>query len=818
MTIYNEKRGLGPLLVATALASSLPSGMAFAQSSEVEEIIVTAQRRQEAVEDVPMSVTVLTPEALTTLGINSVRDLQNVTTGFLVNNSGSYPQPAIRGVTTINAGAYENNVALYVDGLYQYTAQVLNMDLPNVQNIQVLKGAQGTLYGRNATGGAILIDTIDPGPSWLGNAEMTYGRFDDQRFRGYAAGPLTDTVGFSIGGTYRRTDGYYKEASISTPGETRGHALGLKQQSVRTKFKVDVTDSFRATLAYNYVRASDPRGVYFTSTENVSTPYTGNNATRPTELGEVAGDVFVLDLDQHEGSLKLEIDTAWGTLRSVTGYTANNLDTSYDSDGSYSPSSYSRSIIEDRIWQQSLDYTINTIDSVELIVGATYYQIHTQYDPDWANVLSTAPSGATAGTPISSYVRAQETFFWRLKEAYAGFADVTWRATDKLSLAIGGRYSKENQDVAAAKNTYCTTTAGCTGGVAFGGITSTPFTRANSADDSTYSKFTPRASIRYEIAPRMNVYASYTKGFRSGEWNSTPPNDANIGLWKDLGEIGQETVDSYEVGFKMATGSVRFDVAAFYSDYQDLQVSYTTFQPAPINAAVVTLQSVPEAEIKGLEASLDFEPATDFNVRTGATWLHARYGDNAVFTGTSVSPTGTGYNDNSDPLKVFPNRSSVAMDISGDQMARAPDLTAFLGLDYLIRHGDGGILLAANARYTDSYVVTNPSLWGGEPLTDYTARLASDPDALPNNDVILAGTEYADRSDKQRARQGSFTLINASVTYTDPSDTYYVRLWGNNLTDKIYRVHYNPTSAGTYSPIGEPRTYGVTFGYKFSGE
>ena len=184
--------------------------------------MVTAQRRSEAVEDVPMSVTVLPQEALSNLGINSVRDLANVTTGFQVNNSGSYPQPSIRGITTINAGAYENNVALFVDGLYQYTAQVLNMDLPNVQNIQVLKGPQGTLYGRNATGGAILIDTIDPGASWDGNVETTYGNFEDKRFRGYVAGPVSDRVGLSLAGTYRETDGYYKVASRTTPGEFDG--------------------------------------------------------------------------------------------------------------------------------------------------------------------------------------------------------------------------------------------------------------------------------------------------------------------------------------------------------------------------------------------------------------------------------------------------------------------------------------------------------------------------------------------------------------------------------------------------------------------
>src|SRR5690606_21772613 len=117
--------------------------------------------------------------------------------------------------------------------------------------------------------------------------------FDDKRARGYIAGPIADGVGLSLSGTFRHTDGYYKRASRSVPGEFDGRFLGLKQESARAKLKFDLSDSLRATLGYNYTRASDPRGVVFTPIENVSSSYapgTGRE-TRPTRLGEVAGDV-----------------------------------------------------------------------------------------------------------------------------------------------------------------------------------------------------------------------------------------------------------------------------------------------------------------------------------------------------------------------------------------------------------------------------------------------------------------------------------------------------------------------------------------------
>ncbi len=809
---------LAAMLGATALAAPFAVSPALAQSAneasvDNNTIIVTAQRRAEALEDVPMTVAVVSQETLTAAGINTVRELANVTTGFQVGNSGSYPQPAIRGITTINAGAYENNVALFVDGLYQYVPQVLNMDLPNIQNIQVLKGPQSTLYGRNATGGAILMDTIDPGREMAGNLEATYGRYNDRRVRGFVSGPLSEKVGFSLAGTFRQTDGYNKIASRTTPGAFDGTGLGVEQESVRAKLKFELTDTFRATLGYSYLRASDPRGVIFTSIEQVATPYTGANATRPRGLGEVAGDVFTLDEKAHEASVKLELDTSIGTLKSLTGYTYSKLITDFDSGGTYAADNHSISDIRDKVWQEALDYNITAIDHVDLIIGGTYYNIQTHYDPVAANALYVAPAGSLPGTPLSSYIKAQEIFFWRKKEAWAGFIDATFHVSDRLSINLGGRYSKETQDVSAEKNIFCTAAAGCTvGGVLIpvAGRTSTPYTRASSAQSSSYSKFTPRASIRYELAPRTNIYASYSKGFRSGEWNSVPPSDTDLTLWRRFGQIGQESVDAFEVGLKSAAGRLHFEMSGFYYDYHDLQVSATSF--APNGAAVVSLQSIPKAKVYGAEASFDYEVVENLKLRGGATYLHARYGDGAVFIGTSVNTAGVGFNTNSDPIKTLPNLGTQAQDISGQQMSRAPNFSAFFGFDFNVPNADGGLRFAANVKYTDSYVVTIPSLWGGEPLAAYNARLAANPKALPNNNVDLAGSPYASRANEQRARQPKFATVNASVTWTDPTGHQYIRIWGNNLTNVLYRQHYNPTG---YAPIAEPLTYGGTIGYKF---
>lgn len=801
------------LLCGAAMAAPMWAAPALAQGAEESgnsnDIVVTAQRRSEKLEEVPMSVAVVTQDTLAAAGINTLRDLQNITSGFQLNNSGSYPQPAIRGVTTTNSGSYENNVALWVDGLYEITPQILNMDLPNVQNIQVLKGPQGALYGRNATGGAILIDTIDPGKEWQGNIEATYGKYNDRRFRGYVAGPLSEKVGVSLAGTYRKTDGYYNKIDPTNTTKTVGHTLGLDQQSVRAKIKAQLTDAFRATLGYNYTRASDPRGVFFTPTENLTAASQGNWGR-----GAVIGQAFVLDFKQHEGLAKLELDTGIGTLRSVTGYEHSTLVTTYDSAGTtYTPSSVSDSLIIDNTWQENLDYTINAIDKLDLIVGFTYFHNEEHYGPGRGNATLVAPAGSPVGTPISSYILSNERGSQRTKEAWAGFIDATLHVTDRLSINVGGRYSKETQDIAAQQYNYCTVAAGCAGGVAFGGVTSTVY---NAANGSTYSKFTPRASIRYEISPRTNIYFSYSQGFKAGEWNGViPGNDPTT--WKTNGQIGQETVDAFEVGIKGASRRLRFDLAGFYYKYKDLQVSSVQFVGG---VASVLLQTLPRARIYGVEGNAEYDVTPNLKVRGGFTWLDAKYGAGAYYRGVGVNPVASPAVPNpSNPLASFPNLfiPPLWQDLSGLQMARAPDFSGYLGFEYNIPKGEGGFKIAANVKYTSSYVVTDPSIWGGETDASYQAHKATNP--APNNQQVFTaagalGQPYLNQASEQRARQGAYALVNASITWTDPTGHYYVRAWGNNLTNKSYAVHYRPSSR-TYVPIGEPLTVGGTIGYKF---
>lgn len=761
------------LTCTTAIAVIFTASPCLAQTEaetvdDENVIVVTAQRRAEALEDVPMTVSVVTSDVMEAAGVTSMRDLTNVTTGFQIAQGGTFPQPAIRGVSTLLNGTFENNVAVYVDGFYQPAAQAIAIDLPNVQSVQVLKGPQGTLYGRNATGGAILVNTITPGDSWEGKYELSYGRFNDMRISGYTAGPLNESLGLSVAGYLRRSDGYIKLTSRTVPGETAGDGAPIDQDSLRAKLTVNLADNIRATLGYSFIHISDPRADMLTPYENVMPVQAPAEATRPKKfsLGRAAFDIAsVVESRQHEGTLKLELDTGIGTLTSYTSYSQFTSRNSFDFDGTYLDGAWSTSLQRERTFQQAVDYTIDEVENLDLIIGGTYFLDKLKFIEPSVFYNGSARNPGTTEVPLQNYLLLFSSFFDQKKEAWAVYADATYHLSDAFSINLGGRYSKESQDVSGEQTSFLAA-----------------LRRAPNSASASFSKFTPRASIRYELAPRTNIYASFSRGFRSGAFVSQLP-----AIPTDWIPAQQESVTAYEVGFKTAQGRFRFEAAGFYYDYKDFQVSATLAGPSGNPVTLVT--NAPSAEIYGAEASFEIKPIDNLTIRGGATWLHARYGDNFLFGTVGVNPALLGINTNSNPLKTYQNVNQ-AQDLSGLQMSRAPNLTANLGFDYLIPNGEGGLRFGANVKYTDSYVVTNPGVWGP-----------------------LVAAEF---QRKQRFREGKYALLNASVTWTDPTGHVYGRIWGNNLTDHRYRIHYTGNNSwGTYSPMAEPLTYGATVGYRF---
>jgi iron complex outermembrane recepter protein len=279
--------------------------------------------------------------------------------------------------------------------------------------------------------------------------------------------------------------------------------------------------------------------------------------------------------------------------------------------------------------------------------------------------------------------------------------------------------------------------------------------------------------------------------------NVTPANCTTISGPADWNDAQQEVVDAFEIGFKAARRNWRFEAAAFLYKYKDLQVSVTQCVGTPVCATQTVVTNAPRAKVKGVDVSGEFTPVENLNLRGSFTWLHARYGDDFLFSFTGVNGLAPGLNVSTDPLKNFLNQTQL-QDLSGLPMARAPKFAANLGFTYDIPMGEGGLRFSGNMFYTSKYVVTNPSIWC-QPL------------ASNNNCQNIP----EDRRREQRFVQSGYFLFSASAQYTLPNGHNYLRVWANNIGNKKYRLHYTGTAAGSYSPMAEPLTYGATLGFKF---
>jgi iron complex outermembrane receptor protein len=723
-----------------ARAQQAPAG-----ASTVSEVIVTAQRRAERLENVPMSVSAVSNTTLAKAGIVGLHDLGQVVPGLHVNSTGFATQPTIRGVTTVLTGiGFDNNVAIYVDGFYESGSTGINADLANIAGVEVLKGPQGTLYGRNATGGAILINTLDPAETVEGDLELSYGRYRDWYVKGYVSAPINDKMGFNLAVYDHQSDGWYRR--VSPTGADLGPSTPIRQEAVRAKLQLRPTEDLTLTLGYNYTLVLDPTGDTF-------------NVYRYSPLGPLfrpgtettTSWSFRPNNEQQTNEFTLVglYRTPLGDLTSHTAYSKIQGILNYDFDGVQADVFHGRDTdIGETVFQQAFDYNVTAIPNTDLLVGLSLYTdfVASGHNQSFLN-------GALSTVAVSS-----------LKDhAYAGYIDATYHFTPRLAVTGGGRYTQEY------KSGCWTETDGR------GQLIVQPGCRKE-----TFSRFTPRGVIRYELAPRTNVYASIAQGFRSGTFNPSPQPSLALDA-----PVAPEKITAYEIGLKTAQGRFRFDTAAFYYKYTDLQVSATVPNPVTNQGTIQTLANAKAAEIYGLEGELSAAVTEDLQVRAGLALLHAEYTDFDNAVGTGFNPA------------TQRDVANQTQDWTGKKMVRSPDVTFNIGADYSHPLWNGELLATANLSYTSSYINQNAS-------TFFSTAVNSAGQVV----VLNPSTE-------QRYVQPGYVLLNLSIGWTDPSGHFTTKLYANNVTNTKYRITDSGGSFGDYAMWGEPVNYGVRFAYKY---
>ena len=627
------------------------------QTGGLEEIVVTATRREERLQNIPVTVSAVTASTLGNAGVVEVRDLTKVVPGFNGARNLSAMLPTIRGVGSsgVTVGD-EANVATYIDDIYQADPFSTTVELVEVERVEVLKGPQGTVFGRNATGGLINVITPDPEFTTRGRITAKYGRMrgdaNDYDLRAYVTGGLTDKIAADFAALYRENDGYADDLVNG------GHTGAARVIDIRSKLLFEPSMSSRIIVTAQFADSNS---------EPTNQPFNGNTAGRtdppltpggdpipvpnvivPTEPWQTSLSLEpVLDYTRYNLSVRTEFELGNVNLETSTGYSRSENLQDIDSDAS---NIYRGATLLDDSKVDAFSQEIRLLSAgsgrLNWIIGA--YAFHLDGGMGLTLVGSPRSTVDTTSTLLSPEVKTT---------SLAGFAEGTYEVTDNFFVTLGGRYSHEERKFRQAVN-----------GVPLVGPTTPGFNEDGLAEMS-FGKWTYKVALRYNFADDANFYASYGTGFKSGVFNG-------FGL-SGIGTDPEE-IDAWEVGMKAEPLHwLRTNISAFYYDYSGLQV--TARAPGGLG---FQLQNAASAEIYGAEIEVTAAPTNNLQIRTGAGYTHADYED---------------FPDS--PLYIpLPGGGNLqtSTDASGNQMARSPRFTANIGFDWGADLAEGRLGVTGN--------------------------------------------------------------------------------------------------------------------------
>ena len=619
-----------PALDAAAQGSAPAAGEP--SRAGLETIVVTAQKRSESVDDVAMAVSAFGGDALRHAGVTDAMQLQTVVPSLTYVATGYMAQPYLRGIGTRQSTVgLEPSVATYVDDRYVARPFAAMFDMQDVERVEVLKGPQAVLYGRNAAGGAIRAITKDPtdrSVEIVGKA----GDYSERRLGIIAGGPFADRWRGQISGAIERRDGF---ATNLVPSG-RATADDLDRQAVRGKLLFDVTDTVHAKLGVSWWSYTDWTGRDLTAAgvpgaNRGVALYGGVTSHERDEFATALGG----DNDLHEAAADLRFDVRLGNLAfaSVTTYTDSSFEQTFDVDASSVTLIDLHATEPSDTWTQ--DFQLVSPESARLpwLAGVQLYRQDASNLYVFADALSAQPA-FPPGTDISNGLQRV------LTEARALFAQVAYPFHGRWTVTLGGRWSSEEKSATVE--------------AAPGAVTNVP---TPYADARTWDDFTPRLALEYRGDFGL-AYASYSRGFKTGGYNY--PASVNPVL-------NPETLDSYELGVKLglANDRLRLRSALFHYDFKDLQVS----RGGP--GAFITTENAASAKVQGLEIDLSAAVTAALSVEAGVALVDSEYTD--YVAGVLVPLTAPPYG--SAPLPG-------GLDVRGQSLLRSPDDAAYVAIRY----------------------------------------------------------------------------------------------------------------------------------------
>lgn len=801
-------------LVASTMLASAP---VFAQEADVldeqaatapapGEIVVTAQKRAERLQDIPLAVTAVTSDALAQQNINDTSSLTRAVPslqfqpGATSNGSGF----RIRGIgSQLFSLGVEASVSVVVDGVVAARQAQSFADFADIERIEVLRGPQGTLFGKNATGGVINIVTARPKDTFGGSVDATVAEMDEYRIKGTVTGPITDTLKARVSGYYNNVGGYIRNLSNGND-VNKSEGWGL-----RGKLDWQATPDLNFLLAADYRKSeSDCCNTVLVSVENPNT-LTLIAPVKPSISNRLINeDVVAFNNDkQFTASLEANWDIGPATITSISAYQsyknfANNpVDKLNNPTAIYVPGNgtlaagqtigkfdQNGGTIDLDQFSQELRIASNGQRDLSYVFGAFYSNV--TVDRTFLRAASSCPTGGgTIGTAcanpttFSSSLVAHNT-----TESIAGFGQLEWRVAGGLKLIGGLRVQNEKTSVEGTRTAP-----------AIAGTTAFPGNAANTGKRSASdTAVTGKAGLQYEFSRNAQVYASYTRGYKGLGFNTELATN-----FATQDPVQPEHVNAYEIGFKGRTvdGLLSVAVAGFIADYTDLQVLANRSDPSTGQIAFVQTNAG-SSQTKGIEVEATLNPAEGFSVNFGLTYAETKLDADglscplqyqaaaATNIYTSNFPVNTCYRKrNLDSSGNILSTSGAQQDVRGGTLPYSPKLRLNVSPRYEMPLGNGGL--------------TGVFQMGLNYQSKQQFALEQDP--------LLVQKAYA--------------LVDASIGLKGPEGRWYITGYVRNLFDKRFvtsMAHSSPISTAAlpydlaaFISKESNRFFGVNFGTKF---
>lgn len=603
--------GCTTTLVPLAAAWSAESG------AMLEEIVVTAQKRAESLQDVPISVGVFQGEAIAEMGVLDLGEMSTNAPSLLINQGPSQPGIYMRAVGsgTNNVG-FEQSVGMFVDGVYMSKARLLRQPFFDIERVELVKGPQNVLFGKNTTAGAIT--TANPTPGFEALVSGLYGDDSEYQIDGMVSGPLTERLGGRLAVRASGMDGYMHDTfrDIDVPR--------VRDLAGRVTLQYDPADTLTLTLKGLAVRSRVDGGTPIASTihgpallpalsavdPNLDL---GKNWRRSTDGGGLPDGKELLDTDVTLASLNIDWEIGDWMLTSLSAFAGYEYSHWNDSDFTANPAFQIANLTGSEYEQLSQELRIQSPvgETFEFMAGAYYQDSDTKFEDAWT-CANLAPPFVPA--PVSACGLAR---FSQEQQTSSAFVRGTWNITDAFRVTGGLRYTHEKK---TASNSVIATDFDRVGpatpfGVAVLGLLGlTP--HSTPQQKRTEEDWSPGATVQYDVTGDIMAYASYNKGHKSGGFNALE--------WRGMLENFQfdgERARSIEFGAKMRHfgGRATTNIAVFFSKFADLQVSSFDGQIFNVDNA--------DADVDGVEADFAFRVTDGLSVSASVVYLDAKVTD-----------------------------------------------------------------------------------------------------------------------------------------------------------------------------------------------